>query len=136
MKLPICELDFNDRMSERHYARFASGEYCARDYKSLQISLLLPRAASRLRLAVHYIAEGAGGFYSQTGSNPLLGLSSTIRPKTNFGGPWRLSLPRVGRASKPNVMRIFGADFLPYPRELSESAPLNGDLSDKLLFRY
>jgi len=88
----------------------------------------IAREAGRLDLVVHiHCIEGAGGYYRQSGSNPLL-LESvfndpTLR-KTNFvviHGGYPFTKEMGSLLSKPNVYADFSAQtFFTYPRELSE----------------
>lgn len=130
----LRKLDFDDPDATRAratYARFVrGGEPAARDYKALQDFLFfyIAREAGRLGLAVHiHSIGGAGGFYRQTGSNPLL-LETvfndpTLR-KTNFvvvHGAYPYTKEMGSLIGKPNVYADFSAQtFLLYPRELSE----------------
>jgi hypothetical protein len=129
----LRKLDFDDPDESRArstYARFVQGgEAPAREYKALQDFLFfyIAREAGRLGLAVHiHCISGAGGFYRQSGSNPLL-LETvfddpTLR-KTNFvvvHGAYPFTKEMMGLMSKPNVFADFSAQtFLIYPRELS-----------------
>jgi hypothetical protein len=129
----LRKLDFDDPDESRAratYARFVrGGEPPARDYKALQDFLFfyIAREAGRLGLAVHiHCISGAGGFYRQTGSNPLLLETVFNDPalrKTNFvvvHGAYPFTKEMMGLMSKPNVYADFSAQtFLIYPRELS-----------------
>ena len=129
----LRKLDFDDPDEVRAratYARFVrGGEPPARDYKSLQDFLFfyIAREAGRLGLAVHiHCFGGAGGFYRQTGSNPLLLETAFNDPslrKTNFvvvHGAYPFTKEMGGLMSKPNVYADFSAQtFFVYPRELS-----------------
>jgi hypothetical protein len=130
----LRKLDFDDPDEARArttYARFVrGGEPPARDYKALQDFLFyyIAGEAGRLGLAVHiHCIEGAGGFYRQTGSNPLL-LESVFNDadlrKTNFvvvHGGYPFTKEMGSLMSKPNVYADFSAQtFFTYPRELSE----------------
>lgn len=129
----LRKLDFDDPDESRArttYARFVlGGEAPAREYKSLQDFLFfyIAREAGRLGLAVHiHCISGAGGFYRQTGSNPLLLETVFNDPalrKTNFvvvHGAYPFTKEMMGLMSKPNVYADFSAQtFLIYPRELS-----------------
>ncbi|HEX3228721.1 MAG TPA: amidohydrolase family protein, partial [Pyrinomonadaceae bacterium] len=129
----LRKLDFDDPDESRAratYARFVrGGEPPARDYKALQDFLFfyIAREAGRLGLAVHiHCISGAGGFYRQTGSNPLLMETVFNDPalrKTNFvvvHGAYPFTKEMMGLMSKPNVYADFSAQtFLIYPRELS-----------------
>lgn len=145
----LRKLDFDDPDEARAratYARFVrGGEPEARDYKALQDFLFfyIAREAGRLGLAVHiHCFEGAGGAYSQSGSNPLLlekAFNDETLRKTNFvvvHGAYPFTKEMGTLLSKPNVYADFSAQtFFLYPRELSsvlrnwlESYP------DKVLF--
>lgn len=129
----LRKLDFDDPDEARAritYARFArGGEPPARDYKALQDFLFfyIAREAGRLGLAVHiHCFEGAGGSYSQTGSNPLLlekAFNDAGLRKTNFvvvHGGYPFTKEMGAMLSKPNVYADFSAQtFFLYPRELS-----------------
>jgi predicted TIM-barrel fold metal-dependent hydrolase len=129
----LRKLDFDDADESRAratYARFVrGGEPPARDYKALQDFLFfyIAREAGRLGLAVHiHCISGAGGFYRQTGSNPLLLETVFNDPalrQTNFvvvHGAYPFTKEMGGLMSKPNVYAVFSAQtFLIYPRELS-----------------
>jgi uncharacterized protein len=130
----LRKLDFDDPDDARAratYARFVrGGEPPARDYKALQDFLFfyIAREAGRLGLAVHiHCIGGAGGFYRQTGSYPLLLETAFNDPalrKTNFvvvHGAYPFTKEMGSLMSKPNVYADFSAQtFLIYPRELSE----------------
>lgn len=145
----LRKLDFDDPDEARAratYARFVrGGEPPAHDYKALQDFLFfyIAREAGRLGLAVHiHCVGGAGGFYHQSGSNPLL-LETvfndpTLR-KTNFvvvHGAYPYTKEMAMLMSKPNVYADFSAQtFLIYPRELSEILRNWMETSpDKILF--
>ena len=130
----LRKLDFDEAdalFARRVYARYVrGGEPPASDYKTLQDYLFryIAREAGRLGLAVHIHAiDGAGAFYKQTGSNPLL-LESVFNDeslrKTNFviiHGGYPFTKETAALISKPNVYADFSAQtFLIYPRELSE----------------
>jgi len=129
----LRKLDFDDPDESRArvtYARFVGGgEAPAREYKALQDFLFfyIAREAGRLGLAVHiHCISGAGGFYRQTGSNPLLLETVFNDPalrRTNFvvvHGGYPFTKEMMGLMSKPNVYADFSAQtFLIYPRELS-----------------
>lgn len=130
----LRKLDFDEAdalFARRVYARYVrGGEPSAADYKALQDFLFryIAREAGRLGLAVHIHAiDGAGAFYKQTGSNPLL-LESVFNDeslrKTNFviiHGGYPFTKETAALISKPNVYADFSAQtFLIYPRELSE----------------
>jgi len=130
----LRKLDFDDPDEARAritYARFVrGGEPGARDYKALQDFLFyyVAREAGRLGLAVHiHCIEGAGGYYRQSGSNPLLLEAAFNDPslrKTNFvviHGGYPFTKEMSSLMSKPNVYADFSAQtFFTYPRELSE----------------
>ncbi|HEY8205184.1 MAG TPA: amidohydrolase family protein [Pyrinomonadaceae bacterium] len=130
----LRKLDFDNpdqtkaRMTYARYVR--GGEPPAADYKALEDSLFyyIAREAGRLGLAVHiHCIEGAGGFYRQSGSDPLLLESVFNDPdlrKTNFvviHGGYPFTKEMGSLMSKPNVYADFSAQtFFTYPRELSE----------------
>ena len=131
----LRKLDFDDPEEAKAritYARYVrSGVPPSADYKALQDFLFfyIAREAGRLGLAVHiHCIEGAGGFYRQTGSNPLL-LESVFNDdslrKTNFvvvHGGYPFTKEMGSLMSKPNVYADFSAQtFFTYPRELSET---------------
>ena len=130
----LRKLDFDDPDESRArvtYSRFIrGGEPGAHDYKALQDFLFyyIGREAGRLGLAVHiHCIEGAGGYYRQSGSNPLLLESAFNDPglrKTNFvviHGGYPFTKEMGSLMSKPNVYADFSAQtFFTYPRELSE----------------
>src|SRR5437763_1795091 len=130
----LRKLDFDnpDQMKARlTYARYVrGGEPPAGDYKALQDFLFfyIAREAGRLGLAVHiHCIEGAGGFYRQSGSNPLLleyAFNDASLRKTNFvvvHGGYPFTKEMGSLMSKPNVYADFSAQtFFTYPRELSE----------------
>jgi hypothetical protein len=128
-KLDFAEADVLS--ARRIYARYVRGsEPSAADYKNLQDFLFryIARETGRLGLAVHIHAiDGAGAFYKQSGSNPLL-LESVFNDeslrKTNFviiHGGYPFTKETASLISKPNVYADFSAQtFLIYPRELSE----------------
>jgi len=130
----LRKLDFDeaDSVAARQiYARyFRGGEPSAPDYKTLQDFLFryVAREAGRLGLAVHiHVISGAGAFYKQSGSDPLLLESAFNDPalrKTNFviiHGGYPFTKQTASLLSKPNVYADFSAQtFLIYPRELSE----------------
>ena len=130
----LRKLDFDEADSgaaRRIYARYVrGGEPSAADYKTLQDFLFryIAHEAGRLGLAVHIHAiSGAGAFYRQSGSNPLLLESVFNDPalrKTNFviiHGGYPFTKETASLMSKPNVYADFSAQtFLIYPRELSE----------------
>ncbi len=130
----LRKLDFDnpDEAKARGvYGRFVKGgEPPSSDYKALQDFLFyyVAREAGRLGLAVHiHCISGAGGFYRQSGSDPLLLETAFNDPtlrKTNFvvvhgGYPFTKEMGQL--LSKPNVYADFSAQtFFTYPRELSE----------------
>lgn len=130
----LRKLDFDNPDEARArltYARFVrSGEPPASDYKALQDFLFfyIARQAGRLGLAIHiHCIEGAGGFYRQTGSNPLLletAFNDLSLRRTNFvvvHGGYPFTKEMGSLLSKPNVYADFSAQtFFTYPRELSE----------------
>jgi len=130
----LRKLDFDEAdmaTARRVYARyFRGGEPAAAEYKTLQDFLFryVAREAGRLGLAVHiHVISGAGAYYRQSGSNPLL-LESVFNDaslrKTNFviiHGGYPFTRESASLMSKPNVYADFSAQtFLIYPRELSE----------------
>jgi predicted TIM-barrel fold metal-dependent hydrolase len=130
----LRKLDFEEAdivSARRVYSRYVrGGEPSATDYKTLQDFLFryIAHESGRLGLAVHIHAiDGAGAFYKQTGSNPLL-LESVFNDqslrKTNFviiHGGYPFTKETAAMISKPNVYADFSAQtFLIYPRELSE----------------
>lgn len=130
----LRKLDFDnpdEAKARLTYARYVrTGQPPPNDYKALQDFLFfyVAREAGRLGLAVHiHCIEGAGGFYRQTGSNPLLletAFNDASLRKTNFvvvhgGYPFIKEMGAL--MSKPNVYADFSAQtFFTYPRELSE----------------
>jgi uncharacterized protein len=130
----LRKLDFDEAdgaAARRVYARYVrGGEPSAAEYKTLQDFLFryVAHEAGRLGLAVHIHAiDGAGAYYKQSGSNPLLLESVFNDPslrKTNFviiHGGYPFTKETAGLMSKPNVYADFSAQtFLIYPRELSE----------------
>ena len=130
----LRKLDFEEAdivSARRVYSRYVrGGEPPAADYKTLQdfIFHYIALESGRLGLAVHIHAiDGAGAFYKQTGSNPLL-LESVFNDqslrKTNFviiHGGYPFTKETAAMMGKPNVYADFsGQTFLIYPRELSE----------------
>ena len=130
----LRKLDFEEAdivSARRVYSRYVrGGEPSAADYKTLQDFLFryIAHESGRLGLAVHIHAiGGAGAFYKQSGSNPLL-LESVFNDqslrKTNFviiHGGYPFTKETAAMISKPNVYADFSAQtFLIYPRELSE----------------
>ncbi|MEP6718976.1 MAG: amidohydrolase family protein [bacterium] len=130
----LRKLDFDEAdlgTARRVYARyFRGGEPSAADYKTLQDFLFryVAQEAGRLGMAVHiHVISGAGAYYRQSGSNPLLLESAFNDPslrKTNFviiHGGYPFTKETASLMSKPNVYADFSAQtFLIYPRELSE----------------
>jgi hypothetical protein len=130
----LRKLDFDDPNEARAraiYARFVrGGEPPASGYKALQDYLFyyIARECGRLGMAVHiHCIDGAGGYYRQSGSNPLLLETAFNDPtlrKTNFvvvHGGYPFTQAMRGLMSKPNVYADFSAQtFFMYPRELSE----------------
>jgi uncharacterized protein len=130
----LRKLDFDDpdeAKARAIYARFVrGGEPPASGYKTLQDFLFyyVAREVGRLGMAVHiHCIEGAGGFYRQSGSNPLLLEAVFNDPalrKTNFvvvHGGYPFTKEMGSLLSKPNVYADFSAQtFFTYPRELSE----------------
>lgn len=130
----LRKLDFDEAdigVARRVYARYIrGGEPAAAEYKTLQDFLFryVAREAGRLGMAVHIHAiSGAGAYYRQSGSNPLLLESAFNDPalrKTNFviiHGGYPFTKETASLISKPNVYADFSAQtFLIYPRELSE----------------
>lgn len=131
----LRKLDFDNPDEARArmtYARFVrGGEPPASDYKALQDFLFfyIAREAGRLGLAVHiHCFEGAGGFYSQTGSHPFQlerALNDPGLRKTNFvviHGAYPFTREMGSLLNKSNVYADFSAQtFFIYPRELSET---------------
>jgi len=130
----LRKLDFEEAdlvSARRVYSRYVrGGEPSAADYKTLQdfIFHYIALEAGRLGLAVHiHVIDGAGAFYKQSGSNPLL-LESVFNDqslrKTNFviiHGGYPFTKETAALIGKPNVYADFSAQtFLIYPRELSE----------------
>ena len=130
----LRKLDFDEAdivSARRVYSRYVrGGEPSAADNKTLQDFLFryIAHESGRLGLAVHIHAiDGAGAFYKQSGSNPLL-LESVFNDqslrKTNFviiHGGYPFTKETAAMISKPNVFADFSAQtFLIYPRELSE----------------
>jgi predicted TIM-barrel fold metal-dependent hydrolase len=130
----LRKLDFDEAeeaIARAIYEHFVKGEEPALPvYKILQDFLFryLAREAGRLGLAVHiHSISGAGGYYRQSGSDPLLLESAFNDPKlrkTNFvivHGGYPFTKQTASLLSKPNVYADFSAQtFLIYPRELSE----------------
>jgi uncharacterized protein len=130
----LRKLDFDDPDEARAravYARYAKGgEPPATGYKALQDFLFyyIARECGRLGLAVHiHSIDGAGSYYRQTGSNPMLletAFNDSALRKTNFvvvHGAYPFTKEMRGLMSKANVYADISAQtFLIYPRELSE----------------
>jgi predicted TIM-barrel fold metal-dependent hydrolase len=130
----LRRLDFDDAPeseARRIYAKYVKGgEPPAVEYKVLQDYLFryIARECGRLGMAVHIHAiDGAGSFYKQSGSNPLLLESAFNDPglrKTNFvivHGGYPFTSQTASLMSKSNVYADFSAQtFLLYPRALSE----------------
>jgi predicted TIM-barrel fold metal-dependent hydrolase len=130
----LRSLDFDDASesdARRVYAKyFKGGEPPAPEYKTLQDYLFryIAREAGRLGMAVHIHAiDGAGSFYKQSGSNPLLLESAFNDPglrKTNFvivHGGYPFTRQTASLMGKSNVYADFSAQtFLLYPRALGE----------------
>jgi len=129
----LRKLDFDDPDEARAraiYTRYVrGGEPPASGYKALQDFLFyyIARECGRLGMAVHiHCIEGAGGYYRQSGSNPLLLETAFNDPtlrKTNFvviHGGYPFTQEMRSLMSKPNVYADFSAQtFFMYPRELS-----------------
>ena len=130
----LRSLDFDDASeseARRVYAKYVKGgEPPASEYKTLQDYLFryIAREAGRLGMAVHIHAiDGAGSFYRQSGSNPLLLESAFNDPalrKTNFvivHGGYPFTKQTASLMGKSNVYADFSAQtFLLYPRALGE----------------
>ncbi len=130
----LRKLDFDnpdETKARATYTRFVKGgEPPANDYKALQDFLFyyIAREAGRLGMAIHiHCISGAGGFYRQSGSNPLLLEAAFNDPslrKTNFvvvHGGYPFTKEMGSLLSKPNVYADFSAQtFFTYPRELSD----------------
>jgi len=130
----LRKLDFDEADQTRArtvYEKYVKGgEPPVADYKTLQDFLFryLAREAGRLGLAVHiHCISGAGSYYRQSGSDPLLLESAFNDPtlrKTNFvvvHGGYPFTKQMGSLLSKPNVYADFSAQtFFTYPRELSE----------------
>ena len=129
----LRKLDFDDPDETRAraiYARYArGGEPPASGYKALQDYLFyyIARECGRLGMAVHiHCIEGAGAYYRQSGSNPLLLEAAFNDPtlrRTNFvviHGGYPFTREMRSLMSKPNVYADFSLQTLfMYPRELS-----------------
>jgi uncharacterized protein len=127
-------LDFGppqEQTATSTYATFVrGGEPSPEQYKALQdyIFHYIAKEAGRLGLAIHiHCINGAGGYYRQSGSNPMLLETVFNDPdlrKTNFviiHGGYPFTKQTLGLLSKPNVFADISAQtFLLYPRELSE----------------
>lgn len=130
----LRKLDFDnpdEGRARQAYARYiGGGEPPPADYKVLQDYLFyyVAREAGRLGMPIHiHCIEGAGGYYRQSGSNPLLLEAAFNDPtlrKTNFvviHGGYPFTKEMGSLMSKPNVYGDFSAQtFFTYPRELSE----------------
>ncbi len=130
----LRRLDFDDAPeseARRVYAKYVrGGEPPAGEYKALQDYLFryIAREAGRLGMAVHIHAiDGAGSFYKQSGSNPLLLEPAFNDPglrKTNFvivHGGYPFTKQTASLMGKSNVYADFSAQtFFLYPRALSE----------------
>jgi Predicted metal-dependent hydrolase of the TIM-barrel fold len=114
----------------RIYSRYVSGsEPPAAEYKLLQDYLFheIAARAGSLGLPIHiHVADGAGPYYRQDGSNPLLlttVLNDASLRQTNFvilHGGYPMTAQAASLLSKPNVYADFsfaGLDL--YPRPLS-----------------
>jgi predicted TIM-barrel fold metal-dependent hydrolase len=131
----LRKLDFDnpdETKARATYSRFVTGgEPPVADYKALQDFLFyyVAREAGRLGMAIHiHCISGAGGFYRQSGSDPLLLETAFNDPslrKTNFvvvHGGYPFTKEMGSLLSKPNVYADFSAQtFFCYPRELSET---------------
>ena len=121
----LRKLDFDEADEAKAraivYSQFVKGgEPPVADYKTLQDFLFryVAREAGRLGMAVHiHCISGAGGYYRQSGSDPLLLETAFNDPtlrKTNFvvlHGGYPFTKQMGSLLSKPNVY----ADF---PRRL------------------
>jgi predicted TIM-barrel fold metal-dependent hydrolase len=130
----LRRLDFDyasENEARRVYAKYVrGGEPGMADYKTLQDYLFryIAREAGRLTMAVHiHSVDGAGSFYKQSGSNPLLlesAFNDPVLRKTNFvivHGGYPFTKHTASLMSKSNVYADFsGLTFLLYPRALSE----------------
>jgi predicted TIM-barrel fold metal-dependent hydrolase len=129
----LRKLDFDnpdEAQARTIYARYVKGgEAPVSGYKALQDFLFfyIARECGRLGMAVHiHCIDGAGGFYRQTGSNPLLletAFNDSGLRKTNFvivHGGYPYTQETRALIGKPNVYADFSAQTLfVYPRELS-----------------
>jgi predicted TIM-barrel fold metal-dependent hydrolase len=127
-------LDFDEASlaaAGRVYAKYAKGgEPPAVEYKTLQDYLFryIARECGGLGMAVHiHVLDGAGSYYKQSGSNPLLLESAFNDPemrKTNFvmvHGGYPFTKQTASLMGKSNVYADFSAQtFFLYPRALSE----------------
>ena len=127
-------LDFDDSSeseARRVYSKYIKGGAPpAVEYKVLQDYLFryIAREAGRLGMAVHIHAiDGAGSFYRQSGSNPLLlesAFNDPVLRKTNFvivHGGYPFTKHTASLMSKSNVYADFSLQtFFLYPRALSE----------------
>ena len=113
------------------YASFVKGgDPSPSAYKTLQDYLFhrIAEEAGRLGLAIHiHSIDGAGGYYRQSGANPVLLESIFNDPslrKTNFvliHGGYPFTKETAALLGKPNVYADFSAQtFLLYPRALGE----------------
>ena len=130
----LRRLDFSNASeteARRVYSKYVrGGEPGTAEYKTLQDYLFhyIAREAGRLSMAVHiHSVDGAGSFYRQSGSDPLLLESAFNDPalrKTNFvivHGGYPFTRHTASLMGKPNVYADFsGLTFLLYPRALSE----------------
>lgn len=130
----LRRLDFDEASepeARRVYAKYAKGgEPPAAEYKTLQDYLFryIARECGRLGMAVHIHAlDGAGSFYKQSGSNPLLlesAFNDPVLRKTNFvivHGGYPFTKQTASLMGKANVYADFSAQtFFLYPRALSE----------------
>ncbi len=124
--------NFDEAKARLTYARYVRGGVPPpADYKALQdfIFYFIAHEAGFLGLPVHiHCIEGAGGYYRQSGSNPLLletafndvGLRNTQFVVIHGGYPFTKEMGSL--MSKPNVYADFSAQtFFTYPRELSDT---------------
>jgi hypothetical protein len=114
------------------YSRYASGGApLPNEYKVLQdyIYRYMAREAGRLHLAVHiHVGAGVGGWFDQSGAQPIL-LSSLFEDptllQTNFvmlHAAWPYGDIVATMLSKPNVYADFSCmTFLLYPQKLAQS---------------
>ncbi|HVS83073.1 MAG TPA: amidohydrolase family protein [Pyrinomonadaceae bacterium] len=130
----LRKLDFDnpdEAKARATYTRFVKGgEPPVADYKALQDFLFyyVAREAGRLGMAIHiHCISGVGGFYRQSGSDPVLLETAFNDPtlrKTNFvvvHGAYPYTKEMGQLLSKPNVYADFSAQtFFAYPRELSD----------------